>query len=686
LFCRYAVDDRHSRFAKSRGWVEIEQQGARRMKFSPTFLDEIRARVSISSVVGRRVAWDRRKSNPGRGDLWGCCPFHNEKTPSFHVEDRKGRYHCFGCKASGDIFRFLVEKDGLSFPEAVERLAAEAGLPMPVSTPEDEAREKQRASLYDVMEMAAAFFEGELQSARGAKARGYLSDRGLPGTVQREFRIGYAPDGKSALRTHLADRSITLEQMADAGLVVTGDDIPVAYDRFRDRIIFPIRDGRGRVVAFGGRALSKDALAKYLNSPETPLFQKGRMLYNMDKARGPSHEAGSIIAVEGYMDVIAMHRAGLPHCVAPLGTALTGDQLGLLWRIAPEPLLCFDGDEAGIKAAHRAIDLALPMLAPGHSLSFILLPEGQDPDDMLKTEGPEALREAIGRARPLADLLWAREFAQGRLDTPDGRALLETRLSALIAQIGDDTVRKYYAEDFKRRLNRELAPAGAQGRNFYSNGRPNRGVARPVIQARRKPGSRPLPHDFVSRPGETLRGSALAQPGIGRRTDHERRERLVVLGVINHPELLDEFLDDFAEADFASRALDSLRREILDIAALQEGLDGPALRGHLHDRGFETQLGRLEHQAMRLNEWFLGTGAASADARTGLRQIIALHRKCVTLERELKAAESVLATDPNEENLARLNEIREQLHAHAGSEAQIEGFGAASGRAADPVS
>ncbi|MBL8894945.1 MAG: DNA primase [Rhizobiales bacterium] len=656
------------------------------MKFSPSFLDEIRARVSISSVVGRRVAWDRRKSNPGRGDLWGCCPFHNEKTPSFHVEDRKGRYHCFGCKASGDIFTFLVEKDGLSFPEAVERLAAEAGLPMPVSTPEDEAREKQRGSLYDVMEMAAAFFEAELQAARGAKARGYLSDRGLPGTVQREFRIGYAPDDKSALRSHLAAKNVTLEQMVDAGLVITGDDIPVAYDRFRDRIIFPIRDGRGRVVAFGGRALSKDALAKYLNSPETPLFQKGRMLYNMDKARGPAHEAGQIIAVEGYMDVIAMHRAGLRYSVAPLGTALTADQLGLLWRVAPEPFLCFDGDEAGIKAAHRAIDLALPMLSPGHSLAFVLLPEGQDPDDLLKSEGADALRDAVARSRPMADLLWSREFAQSRIDTPDGRALLETRISALIAQIGDETVRKYYSEDFKRRLTQQLAPAGSQVRSFVTGARPGRAIARPVTQARRKLGSRPLPHDFVARPSEALRGSALAQPGHGRKADHERRERLLIHGVINHPGLLDEFYEDFATAEFASRALDSLRREILDIAALQEGLDGPALRGHLRERGHESMLDRLENQAMRLNEWFLGAGAASADARTGLRQIIALHRKCVTLERELKAAESAWADDPSEENLARLNEIREQLHAHAGAEAQIEGFGVASGRAVDPVS
>jgi DNA primase len=247
-------------------------------------------------------------------------------------------------------------------------------------------------------------------------------------------------------------------------------------------------------------------------------------------------------------------------------------------------------------------------------------------------------------------------------------------------------VRKYYAEDFKRRLAQQLAPAGVQVRSYSPGARPVRAVARPVIQARRRPGSRPMPYDFVGRPSETLRGSALAQPGQGRKADHERRERLIIIGVVNHPALLDEFFEDFAEAEFASRTLDSLRREILDIAASQEGLDGPALRGHLRERGHESILDRLENQAMRLNEWFLGAGAASADARTGLRQIIALHRKCVTLERELKAAESAWADDPSEENLARLNEIREQLNAHAGAEAQIEGFGAASGRAADPVS
>ena len=280
------------------------------MRFPPAFLDEIRGRLAISSVVGRKVQWNRRKSNPGRGDFWACCPFHSEKTPSFHAEDRKGRYHCFGCQASGDIFTFLVEKDGVSFPEAVERLAQEAGLPMPAVTPAEEEREKTRVSLYEIMEMAAAFFESQLQAARGARARGYLADRGLTAAVQQKFRIGYAPEDRYALKTHLGEKSVSLEQMTSAGLLVTGDDIPVAFDRFRDRVMFPIRDPRGRVIAFGGRALSAEVAAKYLNSPDTPLFRKGTVLYNFDQARAAAHEKGAIITVEGYMDVIAMTQAG----------------------------------------------------------------------------------------------------------------------------------------------------------------------------------------------------------------------------------------------------------------------------------------------------------------------------------------------------------------------------------------
>jgi DNA primase len=645
------------------------------MRVPPSFLEDIRGRVTISSVVGRKVTWDRKKSNPGKGDFWACCPFHGEKSPSFHVDDRKGFYHCFGCKASGDIFTFLVEKEGLSFAEAVERLAAEAGLPMPVVSEADQKREEQRASLYDVMELAAKFFEAELQSPRGSRARGYLADRQLTPAIQKEFRLGYAPDDRSALRTHLADKGIAVEQMAEAGLVISGDDIPVAYDRFRDRVIFPIREPRGRVIAFGGRALSKDVPAKYLNSPETPLFHKGNVLYNLDKARAPAHEKGQIIAVEGYVDVIAMHRAGLPQAVAPLGTALTEDQLRLLWKQSAEPVLCFDGDSAGIKAAYRALDLALPLLEPGHSLRFALLPEGQDPDDLLKSQGPDAVRAVVEAAQPLSEMLWQRALTQNDRSTPERRAQFEKDLRSLISTVADDSVRKHYLAEFGDRQRALFQPQGMQrgqgGRRQPFTG----GGKRPF-----KPGMRPWD---VHQPPTAQLKRLVAQPSF--RTGAERRERMIVLTLVNHPDLLHEFLDIFAELEMTVPELDSLRMQIIDSAALGTGLDGADLRAHLNHMGSGPLLDRLESQAKRLNEWFLGSGAAQDDARTGLRQMIALHRKTITLERELRAAEAAFAAEPTEEKLNALKAVREQLSSHAGAEAQIAGFGAASGRPADAI-
>ena len=646
------------------------------MRVPPSFLEDIRGRVSISAVIGRKVAWDRRKSNPGKGDFWACCPFHGEKSPSFHVDDRKGRYHCFGCKASGDIFTFLVEKEGLSFPEAVERLAQEAGLPMPVVSEADREREVQRASLYEVMDMAARFFEAELQAARGSRARGYLADRQLSPAIQKEFRLGYAPDDRSALRSHLADKGVAVEQMAEAGLVISGDDIPVAYDRFRDRVMFPIRDPRGRVIAFGGRAMSKDVPAKYLNSPETPLFHKGNVLYNLDKARGPAHEKGQIIAVEGYVDVIAMHRAGLPQAVAPLGTALTEDQLRILWKQTPEPILCFDGDGAGVKAAYRALDLALPLLEPGHSLRFALLPEGQDPDDLLKAQGPQAVREVVEGAQPLSEMLWQRALGQNDRSTPERRAQFEKELRSLLNTISDEAVKKHYLAEMSERLRQLFAPIGGnRTTGFRRQPFVNNGGKRPF-----KPNVRPW--DIQQPPTAGLRrlaGQSAHQAGA------ERRERMIVLTLINHPELVHEFLDAFASLEMAVPELDSLRTQIIDSAALRSGLDGTDLKAHLITMGSGPLLDRLEAQAKRLNEWFLGSGAAQDDARTGLRQMIALHRKTITLERELRAAEAAFAADPTEEKLNALKAVREQLSSHAGSEAQIEGFGAASGRSVDAI-
>jgi DNA primase catalytic core len=421
------------------------------MRFPPAFLDDIRARIPISQVVGRAVAWDKRKSNPGRGDFWACCPFHGEKTPSFHADDRKGRYHCFGCGASGDHFKFLVDAQGLSFPEAVAELAAEAGIPLPERDPDAERREAVRSSLYEVMEKAARFFEAALQGSDGAKARAYLRDRGLAPEVQKRFRIGYAPASRNALKDHLAGAGIAPEQMVEAGLVIAGDDIPVSYDRFRDRVMFPIADSRGRIIAFGGRALAAEVQPKYLNSPETPLFHKSSVLYNGHAARAAVRKGGPVIAVEGYIDVIASVEA-FEATVAPLGTALTEDQMGALWQMTDEPILCFDGDEAGLKAAYRAIDVAMPHLRPGKSLKFALLPEGQDPDSLIRTEGLNRFKEAIASAKPLVEMLWLRETQGVDLSTPERQAALEANLYRVIGRIGDGDVMRRYRAHVRLRL------------------------------------------------------------------------------------------------------------------------------------------------------------------------------------------------------------------------------------------
>jgi DNA primase len=643
------------------------------MRFSPSFLDDIRGRVSISSVVGRRVAWDRRKTNAGKGDYWACCPFHNEKSPSFHVDDRKGRYYCFGCKQSGDIFTFLVEKEGAAFPEAVERLAAEAGLAMPVVSEDDVKREEVRASLYDVMEIAAKFFEAELQSARGARARGYLSDRQLTAAIQKEFRLGYGPDDRHALRDHLASKNVSVEQMAEAGLVISGDDIPVAYDRFRDRLMFPIRDPRGRVIAFGGRALKADVPAKYLNSPETPLFHKGAVLYNHDKARAAAHETGEIIAVEGYIDVIAMHRAGMPYAVAPLGTALTEDQLGLLWKMAAEPTLCFDGDSAGVKASYRALDLALPLLKPGHSLKFAVLPEGQDPDDLLKGQGPEAVKAVIAAAVPLSEVVWQRALSENDRTTPERKAQFEKDLRIQVSHIADENVRKHYMADVGARLD-QLFQRG-QGRSNFR--------FKPAFSPK-KPWKKGQKDWEIHQPASPALKAIAAASGAAKAL--ERREQLILLGFINHPELIHDFLDEFAAVDFSRAELDSLRTQIINSAALEQSLERAGLKSHLMTKGFGPELGRLESQATRLNEWFLGPAAAQDDARTGLRQMFALHRKTVTLDLELKAAEAAFVAEPTEENFNALSGLREELLSATGSEALIAGFGAASGRVVDAIS
>src|ERR1700728_2224084 len=433
------------------------------MRFTPQFLEELRARLPVSEVVGRRVKLKKA------GREWrGLSPFQQEKTPSFFVNDQKQAWFDFSSGKNGNIFDFLMQTEGVSFPEAVERLANMAGLPLPAVTPDAARHEARRKTLHDVMELAAKFFADTLASRNGAKARGYLADRAISPATQVQFRLGYAPPDRFALKEHLGAQGISVEDMVETGLLIGGEDIPVPYDRFRDRVMFPITDVRGRVIAFGGRALEKDVPAKYLNSPETPLFHKGDQLYNLSSARQAAHNGSSIVGAGGYVDVIAMVGVGYPASVAPLGTALTENQLALLWKMADEPILCFDGDRAGQKAAWRAADLALPHLLPGKSLRFALLPEGQDPDDLARSGGRGAIEEVISAARGLADVIWSREVAGGSYATPERRGALEKRINELSNGIRDEVVRRYYRQDLAERLQRTFAPEG--GRGGFSRG------------------------------------------------------------------------------------------------------------------------------------------------------------------------------------------------------------------------
>lgn len=409
------------------------------MKFTPSLLDEIRARLPVSEVVRGRV----RLKKQGR-EWVGLSPFNAEKTPSFFVNDQKGFYHDFSSGAHGDIFKFVMETEGLSFPEAVSRLAEIAGVHIPESSHRDPAEEKRRKDIYEVLESACAYFESRLRGSVGAKAREYLAGRGISPETQAEFRIGYAPDERDALKKFLLQKGISEQQLVAAGLLITPEDGRTSFDRFRGRIIFPIQDAKGRIIAFGGRAMLPDAKPKYLNSPETELFHKGEIVFNAHRARPHAHETGGIVVVEGYVDAISLFQSGIKAVVATLGTAFTPEQIGLLWRFGSNPVVCFDGDSAGYAAAYRAVERILPSLRMGNSFNFVFLPQGQDPDDFVRKEGAEAFRSLVGRALPLWDLLWRREINSGSLVTPEQRAALEARFQALVGLIPDRLVQKHY--------------------------------------------------------------------------------------------------------------------------------------------------------------------------------------------------------------------------------------------------
>lgn len=664
------------------------------MRFTPSFIDELKARLPVSEVVGKRVKLKRA------GREWkGLSPFQQEKTPSFTVNDQKQFYHDFSTGKHGNIFDFVMETEGVSFPEAVERLAAMAGVPLPAVTPDAARHEQRRKTLHDVMELAAKFFADTLASRHGAKARGYLADRSITPSTQLLFRLGYAPGERFALKEHLGGQGIPVEDMVEAGLLIGGEDIPVPYDRFRDRVMFPIADVRGRVIAFGGRALEKDVAAKYLNSPETPLFHKGDNLYNLATARQAAHDGAQLIVVEGYVDVIAMVTSGFAGTVAPLGTALTENQLALLWKMADEPILCFDGDRAGQKAAYRAADLAIPHLKPGKSLRFALLPEGQDPDDLARSGGRGAIEEVIGAARGLADMIWSREIEGGSYATPERRAALEARIGELAGGIRDEVVRRYYRQDLTERLARMFAPETGRGGNYGGNFRRNAGESPRRFPPRGAGGGGrfgPGAGKWQGITGASALGRGpyqaaspqLAASSImrGQRSAISRREALILQILINHPWLLHDHLEEIAALELAHPESHKLRAGIIAAFANNHhhGSDDPEasekMRADLEVAGFSQILQRVDKSITTSAVWAVQSGAAREDVLATWHQLVALHRQWHSLFRELKDAELALGDEASEANLTWLRDVKARIAEVDGTEALIEGFGQLSGR------
>jgi DNA primase len=625
------------------------------MAFPPQFLEEIRNRVSLSDVIGRRTKLVKK----GR-EFSGLCPFHNEKTPSFTVNEEKGFYHCFGCGANGDLIEFIKQTEGVGFPEAVERLASIAGLQMPIERPEDQARRQKAATLHDAMELAAKWFSSQLLAQSGQTARQYLAKRQVSDEAIEKFRIGAAPNSRTALKEALLARGVNEETMLEGGLIIQPDDGRPSYDRFRDRLMFPIADRRGRVIAFGGRALG-DAPAKYLNSPETPLFHKGHVLYNMAMARQRAFEVGNVIVAEGYMDVIALAEAGFPQTVAPLGTAITENQLNVLWGMAAEPIMCLDGDEAGWAAALRVAERALPILRPGFSLRFALLPQGVDPDDLIRDKGKAAMADTLDNAIPLSEILWRKEVGDRKFDTPERKAAFEKSIYSLCDQISDSTVQSHYKTYFRERLWATFQPPKKSEKFSERRGATRNRFGRFANQAT---------------DSRFLTTSRLTK---GSFSNNGRREELIVLAVINHPEILENHFDEFDRIKLHSPQLDRLRRSIIDIVAVESSLDYAGMAHHLAKRKLSAQVDRLKTAMAGSIEWYIAQDAALEDAVSGWRHILS-RQKREALMQELKAAEDQLSENMTAENNERLKLVQKALLDAEGNEADLDGFGLASGR------
>ncbi|MBL8703888.1 MAG: DNA primase [Rhodospirillales bacterium] len=625
------------------------------MAFPPSFLDELRARVSLPALIGRRVRLTKRGK-----EHTGLCPFHSEKSPSFTVNDDKGFFHCFGCGAHGDAIGFVMRADSLSFPEAVERLAGEAGLEVPRASPEEAQRFKAQATLRDATEVACQWFESRLRAPEGRVALDYLRRRGLDDATIARFRLGYAPESGDALKRAAAAKDITEDQLLEAGLLKRPDDGRPPFAFFRDRVMFPIADRGGRIIAFGARALG-DAQPKYLNSPDTPLFDKGRTLYAYSLARAVAAERNEIIACEGYMDVIALHQAGFANAVAPLGTALTEFQLDQLWKAAPEPILCFDADSAGKRAAARTAERALPLVGPGRSVRIATIEAGKDPDELIRAQGPQAMRDVLDKAKPLVDFLWSLETEASQPRTPEQWAALQQALEQRAARIEHRETRTIYRDQLLGRYRRWLRETDRAAWQALAR-RPGQGGARSAPRPW-QPGRKftpPMPGEHLRVPsGETARSPAMDLA--------DKRWRILLAAMVNHPGIVDDFSERLALLNPPNAGLDRLLAELH--TPRSHGLDSGGLRSHLMDNGFRDVLDSiLTPDVYKLAYDVQPSAEPEAVRRLCLHTIEKLEAE--QLEAEYFALREAVQAAPGDEALAlrfvqiaeSRNRHREQLH------------------------
>lgn len=658
------------------------------MAFPSAFLDELKARLSIVQIVSRNV----RLKRAGRGEFTGLCPFHNEKTPSFTVSEDKGFYHCFGCGAHGSAIDYVVETEGLGFAEAVEKLAGEAGMEVPQQSRAEAERARQAAGLQDAVEAACSFYESRLQGRDGADGLAYLHRRGLTDRTIRRFRLGWAPGGWRNLKQFLMNEGFSEQTLLDAGLLKKPDDDKDSFDFFRERVMFPVADRRGRIVAFGGRILG-DGAAKYINSPDSDLFSKGRLLFNLSGARQPARDQDQLVVVEGYMDVIALAHAGFGQAVAPLGTAVTEDQIREMWRLVPEPVLCFDGDNAGRRAALRAAERAWPLLTPGQSLRFCFLPDGEDPDSLVRGQGRQAFDAVLRDSLPLADFIWRSLLDAQPLETPEQKAAFRAELDERVLQIGEKRVQDAYREEFDQRLKQQfgqsILPNRSESRRNKSDSgqeeRERRAFHSAVMAGfRDRKNFRARPQTAIKRcssdPDFAYGYSLGWNAGLGRtmpdteecwqnyraagKVSHllktlqaigTTQEKCVLACALNHPWLLVDDIETFALLSFSDGGLTGLQRALAGLVT--ENPDRPAavLQATLGEYGFQQYLDSVLSEPVYLHATFARPEAEPDQVRTGWQDLLALVGRSQDDERQ--ADLQSIAEDLNEDSLQRLQAL-----------------------------